>query len=165
MLCYAVFGGVQLLHIVGQRHLDPDVLLGAFHGKTDVVGQRKGGIGAEGVGQFVSGDLHDAGRKGQHIFGQFRHQLPVLFVRVVEGPLDLAQGQLPRETAEADAFSHGDQLPAAAIPTERHIVVDPAQCLHRCPSLLLCVPPTKKKPFKANGTALRAFSTRSCLKE
>ena len=164
MLCNAVFRRVKLLHIIGQRHSNPDVLPGAFNGKTDVVCQGECGIRAERIRQFISGDLHDAGRKSQHIFGQFCHQLLILLIRVIKRALDLSERQFPGKCAETDAFSHRDQFPSAAVPAEYHIVVDPAQCLHRFPPP--CFPfLTKKKNLKANGTAPCASSTRSCLEE
>lgn len=148
----AVFNGIHLLHIVSQGHFHPDMLAGALHGKIDVVGQRKDGVGVELVGKLVAGNVHDAGGKIQHGGGQLRQKRLVLVVHVVEGTLDLGEGQFLGHLAEANALAQGDEFPAIAVAAERHIVIDPAY-RQQCPSLLpRCTASNhegRKKLFKA----------------
>lgn len=133
VLRQAVLVRVGLLDVEGKRHTYLNALLGTLDGERDVIRQGEGEVGAELVGELVSDVVNLREGEVQHVGRDVVDGGDVASVHVVERSLDLAEPNLARELAEADAPTHGEHLVAPVVDAYGHVVVNSANCPHALP--------------------------------
>jgi hypothetical protein len=95
-----------------------------------VVCQGEHHILTELVVHFFIGQIHDLGRRFQHIFRDAVEHCQLFFVHIIKGAVDLGERHIVGRLCEADALAERHHLIVAAVQTQGDVVVDVLDDLH-----------------------------------
>ena len=125
LFCDGVLLRVEMLDIIGKRHLDVKSFAAALDGKVEMVGQGIGQVCIQGAIQFFPGCIGDIVRRQKHGFRHIAEKCKILLVHIVKGALDAGKiGQFIGHGGKADALAKDNELPALCIAGKCNVIVD-----------------------------------------